>query len=145
MIDLLPGIESLKWLKLKDNKINLPWPVEFQTFVDNRCFDRASPCTGLPYVPPFTCSAFTEWARPKMNNPSECDPCDGDKTPTIILVIATAVIICVVLLVYVVIILKFPEALRRWVSFAIILVNHTDARNLGGVWTSSGLLQYERS
>ena len=128
LLDRLGGLDSLVNLKLADNRLNAQWPREFVRFVDARC-SEAGRCSGLA---PYACSAFGEWARLKIDDPSECDACDGSMAPTIALLVSTLILCLGLLVVYVIIILRYPEALRRWLSFAIILVNHTQTLSILG-------------
>ena len=67
-------------------------------------------CSGLP---PYSCTAFGDWARLKFRNPNECDPCDKDQTGTIVLVVVMILMVILALTLYILIILRYPEALRR--------------------------------
>ena len=133
VIHNLLWIESVRYLKLAGNDIT-PWDApQFTRFVKQRCAISGSRCSGLPYAGSgFSCTAFGSMARLKLDAPNECDKCDGDQTGTILLILLMTCLLLICLTAYVIIILKFPEALRRWVSFAIILVNHTQTLSIIG-------------
>lgn len=135
LMEILPALASLQRLYLDENSLsvydaagNAAWPAPFAAFVDARCASRER-CSG---VPPHSCSAFGSWARLKINDPRRCEPCDGDLTGTIALVVITVIVVLFALLAYVITVLRYPEALRRWVSFAIILANHSQALSIIG-------------
>ena len=133
VVDLLPALSSLRKLEIEYNDLKLPFPPRFVKFVNEICAyaqpDGSPSCTG---VPPYSCSAFGDYARLKLKRPDQCDPCDGDKTPTIILVVVTIGVVITALVLYVIVILRYPDALRRWVSYAIILANHTQTLSILG-------------
>ena len=133
MVFYLPGIESVQYLRLANNDIS-PWTApQFTRFVQERCASSGSRCSGVPYAgSSFSCTAFGFMARLKLDVANECDKCDGDQTGTILLILLMVCLMLLGLTAYVIIILKFPEALRRWVSFAIILVNHTQTLSILG-------------
>ena len=133
LVTWLPGIESVQYLRLANNDV-VPWDApQFTRFVKERCAAPGRRCSGLPYAGSgFSCTAFGFMARLKLDVPNECDKCDGDQTGTILLILLMVVLMVIGLTAYVIIILKFPEALRRWVSFAIILVNHTQTLSILG-------------
>ena len=133
LVTWLPGIESVQYLRLAGNDIT-PWDApQFTRFLKQRCAALGSRCSGLPYAGSgFSCNAFGPMARLKLNEPNECDKCDGDQTGTVLLILLMVVLMLIGLTAYVIIILRFPEALRRWVSFAIILVNHTQTLSILG-------------
>ena len=130
--DIVPFLDilaSVQKLELAENDLNADgWPADFTRFVDERCSEPGA-CTGLP---PYSCTAFGVMARPKMDDPTKCDDCKGDKTPVYVLIICTVLLVLLGLTCYVIIIIRYPNALRRWVSFAIILVNHTQTLSILG-------------
>ena len=124
------GLGSVRSIKLAGNSLYARMPPELTSFLDERCstsFDEV--CSGLP---PFSCTAFGGRARMSISEASVCYPCDEGLGPTIALVGATIFVLLLVFLLYVVIILRYPDALRRWVSYFIILVNHTQTLSILG-------------
>ena len=133
MVTTLAGLDSVEYLRLAENDMS-PWDApQFTRFVKQRCAALGSRCSGLPYAGSgFSCTAFGFMARVKLDEANECDKCDGDQTGTIFLILLMVALMVIGLTTYVIIILKYPEALRRWVSFAIILVNHTQTLSILG-------------
>ena len=131
----IPALRTLRSLKLAGNRLAIrgttraaAWPPGFVMFIDEICSVEGQ-CTGLP---PYSCTAFGDWARLKFNNPQECDPCDGDESATYALIIVAMCAVIGMLVLYVVVILRYPEMLRRWVSFILILANHTQTLSIFG-------------
>ena len=49
-----------------------------------------------------------------MDDPRKCDPCDGDLAGTIVLLCLAAGAVLLGMFAYMLVIVKYPEVLRRW-------------------------------
>lgn len=131
LVNALPSLETIKSLHLGGNALKIDesneLPKEMWRFFATRCVQGEAFCSGLP---PMDCSAFGDRARLSIDNANECDGCTGSLTSTIVLAVSMSIIAMLGLLTFLIIIVRYPSAMRRWMSIVLIVLNHTQTLSI---------------
>ena len=129
LVGRMPQLASVEKWQLANNRLDARLPPQIVTYFAQRCSSSRHACSGLP---PFSCSAFGSWARLSIDDAHRCDPCDRDFTATKVLLAFAAVALVGSTIAFIVVMVRYPEVLRRWISVIFILVNHTQTLSVLG-------------
>ena len=124
----LGNLVSLASLDLRGNLLSYPRSNAARAEYDlatRNCRGLGTNCLGIP---PDSCSAFAN-AIPSVTDPNDCVVCDDSITGLII--IGVCVIAGVIALaLFVRFVIRYPLAMKRWVSSAAILINHAQMASI---------------
>ena len=81
-------------------------------------------------VPGFSCSNIG--LHPTLSDPNECEECPESNLVTILWLAGVGVAITAALIAYIITVIRFPDALARWVSTLTILFNHAQTVSVIG-------------
>lgn len=124
---------AIKHLALDNNNLTFPETAAARLELQRFCEVSGVVCTG---VPPNDCSAFGS-AKPSLSDSTLCIYCDNNISG----VITMAVVVAGALVIFVVLSIRYPDALTRWVSTILVFYYH--AQTLGII--SSMRLPWPRS
>ena len=130
--DAFSALGGVDFADLRDNALTYPSTAAARVAYDAATIICRKPETTCLGVPPNSCTAFGDQYRLSLSNPFECDECPASflfpalKFGGIILLALVAVIA------YVLIVMRHPEALARWVSTLTILFNHAQTLSILG-------------
>ena len=134
------AMPQLRVLDVRDNALTYPSSAaEWEQFnratancgggeVDAVALGRMQ-CDGLP---PLGCSAFGPRYMLRLANPYECDLCPESLAWPIARLVAVGVAVVSCAAAYVALVVRHPEALRRWVSTLTIFMNHAQTMSIVG-------------
>ncbi len=126
--DSFGNLRGLFSLDLRNNQLTLPSGTHELTLYDratSRCASGggSAQCRGLP---PLSCTAFGANAVPSLTVPSSCVACTGNESLTVLFLalFLSAVVGALAFFVSLSVRHAHSNAMRRWVSTCVLLINH---------------------
>ena len=123
----LATLDTLTVLDVSSNGLTYPASREelsaFQA-ATRRCRTGEAACRGLP---PLSCSAFQGRYRLSLSDPLACEPCEINILAIVLMLSGGALTTLLVLVLFAVLVVRYPGALRRWISTVTIIINHTQS------------------
>ena len=140
----LADMDYLTILDVRDNSIAYPTTSEERVIYDlatRRCQLPGVICYGLPAD---SCSAFgdeDEIYILSISEPSACDKCPDSLLGPALTFAGLGFAFLMVIAIYIAVVIRYPEALKHWVSTITITINHAQTYaiigSLGLAWPES--------